>query len=92
MKRPRPIRVAIAIVAGANAIALSVIPVLQSFDIIMWSAQQVGLVEALVGTLTTAIGGVIAAITGEKQVTPVLDPMGNEGTPLVPIAGDGLED
>lgn len=108
MKRPRPIRMLTAILTGANAIALSIIPVLQSFGTIEWTGQQVGLVEAMIGTLTTAGIGVIAAWQGnggltklqsalninptEGRVTPVADPRDDGLAPLVPIANDSYED
>lgn len=63
-KRPRPVRVMVAVIAGANMLALAVIPVLIGFEAIDWTPTQIGLVQTLIGTATVVIGGIIAAFQG----------------------------
>lgn len=108
-ERPRPIRVALAFLTLIVSVALAVIPMLQLFEAIAWTAEQTGAVQFVIGAVSTSLTGLILAFATnfkpltkaqslmgikpiEAEVTPLIDPMGNEGTPLVPIADDGLED
>ncbi len=108
-ERPRPIRVALAFLTLMVSVALAVIPILVSFDLVAMTADQVGQLQFLIGTVSTGITGIILAFATnfkpltiaqklvgikpvEGRVTPLIDPMGDEGTPLVPIGDDGLED
>lgn len=107
--RPRPIRVALAMLTLLVSVALAVIPLLQLFEVIVWTAEQVGAVQFVIGTFSTGIAGVILAFSTdfkpltaaqkligvnpvEGQVTPVADPMGDEGTILVPTGDDAYDD
>lgn len=92
MKRPRPLRIAAAAVAFVSGVVLGVIPVLQGFDVIDWSAQQVGLVQTFVGTVGGGLTALFAAIWSERRVTPTGDPRDDDLVPFVPIANDGHED
>ncbi len=108
-ERPRPIRIALAGLTTIVTVALAVIPMLQLFDVITWSAEQTGAVQFVIGATSTALATFILAFATdfkpltkaqdllgiqpiEAIVTPNEDPMGNEGTPLVPIGDDGFED
>ncbi len=107
--RPRPIRVALSFLTLITGTALAVIPTLQLFEVITWTAEQTGTVQFLIGTFTAGATGVILAfqtnfkpltvaqklvgiVPAEAAVTPLTDPMGDEGTILVPTGGDGLDD
>ena len=108
-ERPRPIRIALAGLTTIVTVSLAVIPMLQLFEVITWSAEQTGAVQFVIGAASTALAGLILAFATdfkpltkaqsllgihpiEAIVTPSEDPFGNDGTPLVPIADDGLED
>ncbi len=108
-ERPRPIRIALAGLTLIVTVALAVIPMLQLFEVITWSAEQTGAVQFVIGAASTALATFVLAFATdfkpltkaqsilhikpiEALVTPSEDPFGNDGTPLVPIADDGLED
>lgn len=81
-----PQRVSAAISTAITSLALSVIPMLQSFDVIDWTGEQTAQVSFFVGVAGAAIGGLLAAIRyGEKRTTPVSNPKTDSGEQLVPI-------
>ena len=102
--RPRPVvntahkeTVAARVVAGSAAILGGLPALLIGFGLVDWGATEVAAYSTFLGLVT---GGVLTmlgqqtkknALEVEAQVTPVHDPMGDAGTPLVPIADDGYE-
>lgn len=91
-KQPTPVRTAILILGAVNIIVVGVFPVLQVFDVISWTSDQMSQVVTFLALFTNTVGGTITSIFAENRVTPVASPRDDTLTPLVPIASDGLDD
>jgi hypothetical protein len=89
--RPRPLRVALAVLGSINTIAIATVPVLQGLGVVSMDPDTMGLVITLIGVTVNGIGSVFAAFYMEGQVTPISDPRAGSLVPLVPVAQDGLE-
>ncbi len=74
-QRPRPIRVATAVLTGVVTLALAVIPMLQLFGVITWTAEQTGAVQFAIGAFSTGVAGVILAFSTESAVLSRLQKM-----------------
>lgn len=73
----------IAIINGVTAIVEAAIALLVGFGL-DWSAEQVALVMALV----VAVANVVKTWFGRAKVTPVADPVDDEGRRLYPAPLD----
>jgi hypothetical protein len=91
-KQPQPVRKAFLWFSAVVTLVIAVFPVLQMFEVIQWSGDQIAAVTAFLGLATTTIAGTIASIYSENRVTPVESPRDNSLTPLVPVANDGFND
>ena len=91
-KQPQPVRKAFLWFSSVVTLVVAVFPVLQIFEVIQWSGDQIATITAFLGLAVSTIGGTVASIYSENRVTPVESPRDNNLTPLVPIANDGLED
>lgn len=91
-KQPQPVRRAFLWFSAAVTLVIAVFPVLQIFEVIQWTGDQIATITAFLGLAVSTVGGTIASIYAENQVTPVSSPRDNSLNPLVPVAADGLDD
>jgi hypothetical protein len=82
--QPRPVAHAARWVAGIAAILGGLPTVLLSFDVITWTAEQVGAYGTFLGIVVGAVA-MILGVNVESKVTPVESPRDADGIPLVPI-------
>lgn len=86
--QPRPVAHAARWVAGISAIAGALPTFLLAFEVIAWTATQVGAYGTFLGVV---VGGIslILGQNAEAQVTPTASPRNDEGVPLVPVTDLG---
>lgn len=82
--QPRPVAHAARWVAGISSIAGALPTFLMAFDVITWTATQMGAYGTFLGVVVAAVS-IILGHNAENQVTPTAAPRSDDGIPLVPI-------
>lgn len=91
-KRPQPVNWAARITGAAALLLNGTPPLLLEFDVIEWSAAQMGAFQVWAGGVLVAAISILLGQRASHEVTPTSDPRDDSLVPLVPIADDVLED